>query len=464
MKYEEAREFIRKSDEFGWRPGLETITELMRRLGNPQDELRVIHVAGTNGKGSVSAFIAYILAAGGYRVGRYISPSVFSYREKIMINSRGDYIQGYIQKDNTPQDEISQDTSLQDSILWDAIPRETVARAVDIIKPACEAMVKEGFAHPTSFEIETAMAFLYFLWEKTDYAVLEVGLGGRLDATNIIKRPLLSVITSISMDHVGILGDTIEKIAKEKAGIIKEGVPVITCAQDPGVISVLNERAGRLQAPFHISDPARLCNIRYSLEGTEFSHIQGNITQQYKIRLLGQYQPANAQLAIEAVKLLFRDVTETTLRKGLLLAKWPGRFELIHKNPYIIIDGAHNEAAAVTLRKSIEIYFTNHRIIYIIGILADKDYRSILRITVPLAKAVIAVTPDNRRALPSHELAGEAGAYCDKVYDARNMDNALAIALREAGSDGVIIAFGSLFCLSSLVNALKVRKDDKDDR
>lgn len=440
MTYEEAREFISQSNQYGLVPGLETITELLQQLNNPQEQLKIVHVAGTNGKGSVCAFLASILAVAGYRVGRYISPAVYSYRERIQIAFCND-----------------------DFIDVECITKEGVIKTIEQIKPACESMVRDGYPHPTSFEIETAMTFLYLLWEQVDIVVLEVGLGGRLDATNVIKHPAVCVITSISMDHMQYLGDTLEKIASEKAGIIKEGVPVVTCRQEDTVLRVMEQKAGELHAPFSIADSDNIKKIRYSLNGTEFSYSYDHKKYDYKIKLMGEYQVTNAFLASQAARILMQEgynINEDKIRKGLSITVWPGRFEVISERPYVIIDGAHNADAALTLRKSIEIYFTNRRIIYIIGVLADKDYKSILKITLPLAEMVITLTPDNNRALSSAELAKEAGVYCDRVIDAGNTEQAIRFAYQEAGENDVIIAFGSLSFLGSLVSTLRLRKDE----
>lgn len=451
MNYEEAREFINNSNQYGCVPGLETITELLKQLGNPQEQLKVIHVAGTNGKGSTSAFLTSILTAAGYVVGRYISPAVFSYRERIQISKRN------MEGDNT--------------IEVDYISEKGICDTITRIKPVCEQMIKEGFAHPTSFEIETAMAMLYLLWEQVDFAVIEVGLGGRLDATNVIRHPVCSVITSISMDHMQYLGDTLGQIAKEKAGIIKDGSPVITCRQEPEVMKVFEEVCKEHNSRLVISEIDKVKKIRFSPAGTTFSLDFSGLEQEsnciceekYTIKLLGEYQPDNAVLAIQAARMINESgypISEDAIKEGLKLTKWSGRFEVIAEKPYIIIDGAHNEDAAIRLSKSIQLYFTNRRIIYMIGVLADKDYRSILKYTAPLAEVIITLTPNNSRALSSAVLAKEAEQYGKRVIDAGNVEKATELALEEAGEEDIIIAFGSLSYLGDLVNTLGLRKGD----
>lgn len=447
MTYEEARKFIKETEKLGSKPGLEAITRLLNRLGNPQEKLKIIHVAGTNGKGSTIAFLSAILAANGFRVGRYVSPSVFSYREKIQILHVDNPLTEHVKKEVNHMDEYE--------LISDYISRDSVSRAVKKIKPICEQMVRDGYAHPTSFEIETAMTFLYMYWEQVDFLILESGMGGRLDATNVIGHPLCTIITSIGMDHMQYLGDNIEKIAVEKAGIIKMNVPIITCKQEPEAEKVLQNKAKELKSPFVIADLARVDKIRYEKDFTEFNYFYDDKVKEYRIHLLGKYQIQNAILALEAARIIHQSgypLDMEKIRIGLLLAKWSGRFERISSLPDFFIDGAHNEKAAISLRDSIEIYFTNRRLIFMIGVLADKDYKSILRILAPLAHTIITLTPDNPRALASDRLAEEASVYCSRVLDGVNIRQALKMAYQEAGEDDVILAFGTLSFLGCLVN------------
>lgn len=484
MTYEEAREFIDQANQYGGVLGLEAITELLNRLGNPQEQLNIIHVAGTNGKGSTGAFLTAILNQAGYRVGRYISPTVFSYRERIQISYKAntDYRESGREKYNGSRLECSYESTKQ---VIAYIPREGVCQAIELIKPTCESMVREGHPHPTTFEIETVMTFLYFLWEKVDFVVLEVGMGGRLDATNVFKKPVCSVITSISMDHMQYLGDTLEKIATEKAGIIKAGCSVVTCEQEPEVLRVLRSKAAETGSDLYLADSGRTVDITYSIEGTVFNYHSaiddGNgdnlhnrcsenygeaCASSYRIHLLGAHQVKNAILAIEVARVLKKsgyNISEETIKAGLLTARWSGRFELLSTKPYLVIDGAHNEDAAIRLREAVEIYFAKHKIFFIMGVLADKEYRSILRITAPLADTIYTLTPENPRALSSNQLAEEAGKYCDRVIDAGNIAHALKLAYAEAGEEDVIIAFGSLSFLGDLVRSAAPEINRKDD-
>ncbi len=452
MIYEEAMEFIRNTNKLGSVPGLEAIRNLLERLGNPQDKIKIIHVAGTNGKGSTISFLSAILATAGYRVGVYISPTVFSYREKLQIVSLDEHI------DNSD--------NKADILRYDLISKEDVCKSIRIIKSACDEIVSEGQAHPTSFEIETAMAFLYMQWEQVDFLILETGMGGRLDATNIISNPICSVITSVSLDHTQFLGNTLEQIANQKAGIMKEGSYVLSSNQQPEVLKALYRRANGLDIPMIIADSSMALNIRYNEEYTSFQYPSYEKSDIYEIRLLGRHQVQNAILAIETARSMMKHgymVSDRAIKKGLWIAKWHGRFEQISKAPDIFIDGAHNEEAALSLQDSIEIYFTNRRLIFMIGVLADKDYRSMLRILAPMADTIITLTPDNSRALPSDKLADEARAYCNKVFDEKDIEYAIKRAYKEAGIGDVIFAFGSLSFLGSLVSDLRVRKDEDND-
>ncbi len=476
MTYKEAREFIDQSNQYGSKLGLETVSELLNRLGNPQDQLKVIHVAGTNGKGSTSAMISSVLASEGYLVGRYISPAVFSYRERIQISkasgissvniipnyevsqskgdyeafqNKGDYEDPLRTDDYKAPNTVSYGATGYTEIITDYITEQGVCDTIKIIKSVCETMVRDGLHHPTSFEIETAMALLYLFWEKVDFAIIEVGLGGRLDATNVFRKPICCVITSISMDHMQYLGDTLEQIAREKAGIIKPGSPVITGNKNPEIRKVIAQTCIEMGAELTLSEEEAK-DIIYSPEGTTFLY-QG---EKYILRLLGKYQINNAILAILTVNVMQKlgyALSNQSIINGLYQARWCGRFEMLARAPYFIIDGAHNEDAAIKLKESLELYFSDRRKIFILGVLADKDYRSILRITAPLAETIITITPDNSRALASSQLAKVAKEYfLANVFDASTVTRAVEYAYEIAGKEDVIIAFGSLSYLGEI--------------
>lgn len=432
MNYQQALAYAEECGQYGCVPGLENMQELLGRLGNPQEELAFVHIAGSNGKGSVMNFISTVLTEGGYKTGRYISPTIFEYRERFQINGK------YISK-------------------------AELGKFMEPVRDAAEAMAAEGKNHPTAFEMETALAFLWFREKKCDIVVLETGMGGLLDATNVIPAPLLCVLTSISMEHMAFLGDTLEKIAEHKAGIIKQGSSVVTVKQRPEAMKVIEDACKRKEAPLSVLDPDKISAIKYGLEKQRFSY--GN-HKGLEITMAGIYQIENCALAVAALDRLGElgfPVKEEKLRLGLLHAKWQGRFEVIGKKPLFVADGAHNEDGAAKLADSIQFYFTNRRIIYIMGILKDKETEKMIRSTCPYAEAVITVAaPGNPRAVPAYELAGEVRRYHGNVTAADSLEEAVEMARLLAGKDDVILAFGSLSFLGDLIRIAEngaVRRD-----
>lgn len=427
MNEREAYEFIDSLGGLGIVPGLDGIRELCARLGNPQEGLKFVHIAGTNGKGSVSAFIAAALRAAGYRVGRYISPVIYEYREKIQVNDR------YITK-------------------------KALCQGMERIKEACGGMVAAGLRHPTAFEIETALAFLYFQEKECDIVVLETGMGGLTDATNIIENTLVAVLASISMDHMKFLGDSLEKIAVQKAGIIKKGCHVASLRQEPAAMRVIEERASEEGCGLTVADPAKAGHVRYGLERQRFDY--GGY-KNMEISLAGRYQIDNAVLALEALEALAKKgfpVREDRLRKGFLEARWPGRFTVIARRPYFVADGAHNEDAAKRLAESLQFYFAKKRIVYIMGMFRDKEYEKVIALTQGLASQIITVAaPGNPRALSSYELAQAVLKYHPDVTAADSLEEAVETAYLMAERDDVIVAFGSLAFLGRLMDIVASR-------
>lgn len=421
MTEREVMEYLDQVSGFGIVPGLDSIRELCRRLDDPQKELQFIHVAGTNGKGSVSAYIASVLQCAGYRVGMYISPVMYEYRERIQINER-------------------------------MISKKALCQGIERIKTVCDAMTEEGLPHPTSFEIETALGFLYFLEKGCDIVVLETGMGGLLDATNIVENTVVAVLTSISMDHMRYLGKTLGKIAEQKAGVIKNGCAVVSTGQSPEVMEVLCKRAKELDCPVTVAGEVKAEKIRYGLECQRFDY---GSRKKLEISLAGKYQIENAVLAVEAIDVLGErgfPVTEEQLRRGLRDTCWPGRFTVIKKHPIFIADGAHNEDAAKRLAESVTFYFTNRKIIYIMGVLKDKEYEKIIALTHAYADHIITVTPpENSRALPAYELALEVAKVHPKVTAVDSLEEAVEMSLLLADREDVIIAFGSLSYLGRLM-------------
>lgn len=421
MNYRQARDYIETTNQFGSVLGLENMRNLLENLGNPERKLKFIHIAGTNGKGSTLAYISTILKYSGYNVGRYISPTIFKYRERIQIN--GEYIE-----------------------------KDSFARLMTTIKSAIDKMILDGKKHPTSFEIETALAFLYFLDKQCDIVVLETGLGGTLDATNVIDTTICSIISTISMDHMQFLGDNLTKIATQKAGIIKPESFVVSAVQADAAKKVIIETAKGKNCELYFVDSAEISGIEY---GYEFQTFYYN-GEQYKISLAGSFQIKNAALALKVIDCLNQygwNVSRQAIHDGLENTKWVGRFTPIHSKPVFIVDGAHNEDAARQLKESIELYFSGKRLIFIMGIFADKDYKKIIELTVPLASAVITIeTPDNPRALPAKELAAEVSSYDVMTKIANSLNEAVELSFSIAGKDDIIIAFGSLSYLGDLIN------------
>lgn len=433
MNYKDALTYIEETGKYGSVPGLESIKELCLRLGNPQDELSFVHIAGTNGKGSVLAYISTVLQEAGYRVGRYISPTISDYRERIQVGGK-------------------------------MISKEGLCRHLETVKKAAEEMAAEGKPHPTAFEMETALAFLYFKEKKCDIVVLETGLGGSLDATNLVTTTAVSVIASISRDHMAFLGDTLAEIAENKAGIIKTGVPVVSMEQEPEAMQVIRRTAEEKGSRLVIISKEEAKNIRYGVEKQKFDYKQ---YKKLEITLAGQYQIANCILAIEALFILSErgfPIKESALREGLKKTVWKGRFSVIAKKPFFIVDGAHNEDAAKKLASSVRFYFTNKKIIYIMGILKDKEYEKIIAQTCQMAEQIITVaTPGNARAMPAYELAKAVKEYHPNVTAADSLEEAVEMSYLLADRDSVIIAFGSLSFLGQLMTIVENRHTIRRD-
>lgn len=425
MNYAEARVYLDEVSKYGSVLGLENMRELLGRLGNPQDDLKFIHISGTNGKGSVLAYLSTILSGGGYRTGRYISPTLFSYRERIQVDEQ-------------------------------KIEKESLAHHVTAIAKVIEEMKAENAGNPTAFEVETALAFLYFKEKDCDIVVLETGLGGALDATNIIKTTVMEVIAPISMDHMEFLGDTLEKIAMQKAGIIKPHTAVVSASQEPDAKKVLDHVCKENQCSMYMVDPAQITDVLYDVEEQQFSYKNW---KNVKITLAGSYQILNAALALEGVEELRRlgyHLSEEQVRQGLYRAVWRGRFTLLSKNPAVIIDGAHNPGAAKELKHSLDLYFKGKDLYYIFGVFQDKDYQEVIRLTAPLAKHIITVqTPGNPRALPANELKETVQAVNPSVEAAQSIQEAVKKSLQLAKNEDAIIIFGSLSFLGEAERAVK---------
>lgn len=420
MTYEEAKTYLADCNQYSGEFSVEPIRNLLSLLGNPQDQLSFVHIAGTNGKGSVLAYVSTVLKEAGYKVGRYISPTIFSYRERIQVN------EAYIS-------------------------REDLIRLTEKVKAAGDQLLAEGKQHPTMFEMETAIAFLYFAEQKCDLVVLEVGMGGRLDATNVIKNTKVAVLASISMDHMGFLGNTLGEIAGHKAGIITPGCTVVSACQQPEAAEVVREKAAREGCELICVEPEKIRIEKRGLEGQIFSY-KGH--PQVEIGLAGEYQFLNGALALEVLDELKRkgyDISEEALKAGMKKTVWLGRFSVIARDPLFIVDGAHNRDAARVFRDSVEQDLPGKRLIFIMGVLADKEYEEVVRKTVsPAAEVITVMTPDNPRALPAEDLAATVKKYNSHVQAAESLQAAVDLAYEKADKEDAIVAFGSLSYLGEM--------------
>ncbi len=411
MTYNEALEYIHSVEWLGSRPGLSRTRELLAKLGNPEKGMKFIHVAGTNGKGSTCAMLNSVLCKAGYKVGLYTSPYIVRFNERMQINGN----------------------PISDSEL---------AELVEIIKPIAEGMSDK----PTEFEMITALAFLYYNRHNCDVVVLEVGMGGRLDSTNVIEFPLVSVITGIALDHTGVLGNTIECIAAEKAGIIKYRRPVVYGGRDDVADNVLYEKSIEKHSYYYRTRLDNLVIKSADINGIVFDYCD---YKDINLSLLGTYQPENAATVIETVSALNRigfAVSEDSLRFGLAAAKWRARFELLANDPTVIFDGSHNIQGVTAAAESIKGFFPNQRVALLMGVLADKDHGEMISILAPLAERVFTITPPSPRALASADLAAEFGEIGVHATPYNSIEQGVAAAYEYAKAQNMpLIMLGSLY-------------------
>lgn len=409
MDYQQALAYIDGVSWLGSRPGLSRVAALLEKLGDPQKDLKFVHIAGTNGKGSCAAMTASILKAAGYRTGLFTSPYLFRFNERMQING-------------------------------EPIADEALAELVTRIRPLADAMED----HPTEFELMTAAALLWYRQERCDIVVLEVGLGGRFDATNIIEAPEAAVIMNIGLDHTKVLGDTVEQIAAEKAGIIKDGCDVVLYQQAENVQAVVRAVCGEKGARLHVADFAQSVLAFDSLEGQVFSY-KG---ETYALPLLGEHQRRNAAVVLELVEVLRQKgwkLSRDQVEHGLYAVSWPARFELIGEEPPFVVDGGHNPQCARTVADNLKTYFPDRRHVLLVGVLADKDYAGLFDILDEAADAYVCVTPDSERALPAAELAAFLTRYGRSVTVCGSIADGVTAARRAAGTDGMVCAAGSLY-------------------
>ena len=422
MLYEEARVYLDHVSKYGSVLGLDSIKSLLGELGNPQKDLKFIHIAGTNGKGSILAGLSGILQQAGYRTGRYCSPTVMGYMERFQVDSQ-----------------------------WMA--EDELAPFVSQVKEAAEKVEEKTDLTVTVFEIETAIAFLYFREKQCDYVVLEAGMGGLLDATNVIDTTVLSIFASISMDHIGVLGNTLEEIAENKAGIIKPScLAVVTSPQQMSVTDILRKKAGECGCRFVVSHPEKAVISEETMDGQIFSYGE---YKDIRLRLAGRYQIDNAATVLEAVDALRRNgvsIPEDAVRKGFVKVTWPGRFQVLEKEPTVIADGAHNRDAARRLAENVRTYLTDRKIVGVMGVFKDKEYEQIAEIMAPyLSKVYTIDLPNGERNLGKERLCEVLRAKNVQSEPAENIADALEKAKAECGKEDVVLVFGSLSYLGEVI-------------
>lgn len=424
MVYNDAVDYLYSLQRYGIKLGLSNTLSLMDIIGNPHRSFRSIHLAGTNGKGSAAAMIASILQASGLKVGLYTSPHLVNFTERIRINGT------YISEERVAD------------LVWTLDSRLSTLRSLS----------------PTFFEFTTAMAFQYFAEEDVDIAVIEVGMGGRLDATNVIT-PLISIITNIGYDHQEFLGNTLSEIAGEKAGIIKNGIPVVMADNLPEVRVIIEERCKDMGSNLYIAgrdfraERLRVNGSEFKTQGFDYYGIEKTF-EGIEISLMGKHQVMNASLTISACEVISSGIKiqEDAIRKGLEEARWEARLEIISRNPTILLDGAHNEGAAQALRRALEEIFLPEydRLFLVVGMMKDKDIKGFLRVLAPLASEVIVTAADYGRAASPALLAMEAEVYNPRVKAVGKVHDALDYAIGKASSRDLICVTGSLYTVGEV--------------
>lgn len=419
MNYEQAMEYIHKVKWQGSKPGLSRTRELLAMLGNPEKKLKFVHIAGTNGKGSTAACCESILRQAGYKTGLYTSPYLIRFNERMQVCGQN-------------------------------IDDDHLARIVTEISPFADSMTDA----PTEFELITALAMKYFYEMRCDIVVLEVGLGGELDSTNVIDTPESAVITAIGLDHTAVLGNTLAEIASAKAGIIKKCGDVAVYGGPREVTEVFENRAQEMNASLSYADFNRILDIHFNINATCFTIFPyGEIS----LPLIGTYQPKNALLAVTAIEILRKrgwKISNTDIINGLNNVHWPGRFEILRKMPYFILDGAHNPHGIIATLDSFNTLFDGKKAVFVIGVMADKDTSEMIRLLSPFAQSFIAVRPNNPRAMSAEKLAFVLAGTGVSATPFHSMDDAVIEAINRAGQDGIVFALGSLYFSSDIRSAV----------
>lgn len=417
MNYDEALTYIHSVCWKGTIPGLSRTEELLARMGNPEKRLKFVHIAGTNGKGSTAAMTASILRKAGYRTGLYTSPFLFRFNERMNVDGA------------------------------DIDDRE-LAEITEYVKPHAEAMAE----HPTEFELVTAIAMEYFARHRCDIVVLEVGLGGALDSTNVIDPPEVAVICNIGLDHTDILGNTLEEVASAKAGIIKPGCQVAIYRGTPSVEAVFEEACAREGAHLHKADFDAIVPVSHGFDGQTFDY---RSWKGLRTPLLGAHQLKNAAVVLTVVDCLRERgwrIPDEAVVTGIRDVVWPGRFELLRRDPDFIVDGGHNPQCLEALAQNVRDYLAGRDITALTGVMADKDYTHMYATMAPLVSRFITVTPGNPRAMPAEDLAKVLAPFGKPVTVCTSVQEGVRTAMEQAGPQGLVLSFGSLYMTGDVRN------------
>ena len=419
MNVNEAIAYIHSVFWKGSVPGLGRTQELLRRIGNPEKKLKFVHISGTNGKGSTASMTASILTKAGYRTGLYTSPYIYRFHERMQVNGV----------------EISD---------------EDLIAITEYVKPLAQSMEQS----PTEFELVCAIAFEYFLRQNCDIVVLEVGMGGAWDATNVIECPEVAVITNIGLDHTDVLGSTVEEIAETKAGIFKEGGHAVIYRGVESVEKVFEDICAQRHISLKKADFDGLVLHSHGLEGQVFDC---GDRKNLELPLLGVHQLKNASVVLGIIDTLIEkgwNISEESIRNGLKFARWPGRFDIVGHDPLFIIDGGHNPQCIEALVVNIQDYLTGRKVIALTGVLADKDYGDMYKPVSRLVQEFVCITPDNPRRLMAEELAAHLQSAGAKATACETVEDGVRMARQLAGTDGVVLCFGSLYSIGSIKEAL----------
>ena len=420
MNYSEALSYIHSVCWKGSVPGLSRTRELLEKLGNPEQSLKFIHIAGTNGKGSTAAMLASILEEAGYTVGLYTSPFINRFNERMQVNHV-------------------------------CIGDEELAELTEYIRPHADSMADS----PTEFELITALAMEFFKRHRCDIVVLEVGMGGALDSTNVIDTPEVAVIAAMGFDHTRELGSTMTEIASAKAGIIKPDGDVVIYGQNPEAEAVFEKVAAEQHSTLSRPDYSQLIPGDFSLEGQSFSY---GPWKDLRIPLVGVYQLNNAAVVLTAVEVLRRkgwQLSDDAVRQGLAHTRWPARFEVLHRDPVFIVDGGHNPHGIRATAESLQRIFPGQKFVFVTGVMADKDVEHILGLIVPMARRFYTVTPNNPRSMQAGVLAQRIQAMGADAVPCDTIPQAVQSAMDFAGPDGVVCALGSLYMSGDVRNCFQ---------